>query len=135
MGEYKGKMMFEHRYVGMSESAIREEIDRLQGELYAMQEALDFLSEDGKESRKAIVEGQRQNERLIKQLEEKVEKLKYTLDYESPVKTQITAATKEISGQLQKDFDSKMAKVILLGGINTVLLIIAICIIVLSLIH
>lgn len=135
MGEYKGKMMFEHRYVGMSESAIREEIDRLQGELYAMQEALDFLSEDGKESRKAIVEGQRQNERLIKQLEEKVEKLKYTLDYESPVKTQITAATKEISGQLQKDFDSKMAKVILLGGINTVLLIIAICIIVVSLIH
>lgn len=74
-GEYSGKPIFRRRYVSMNEDAIREEINRLQDELYSMQEALELFGKDNKDIRNQVLNGQENNERLMKVLGTKVENL------------------------------------------------------------
>ena len=129
-GGYKGKAMFAHRYVGMSEEAIREEIDRLQGELYAMQEALDFLYDDNSEAKKSIKEQQEKLEGLIGELDKKVERLQNTMDYESPMKKQLAEMEKGITGSILGEWKKEQQKLSTYLTVNTILLVVMMVVVV-----
>ncbi len=122
-GEYKGKPIFRHRYVGMDEDAIREEIDRLQDELYSMQEALDFLYSNSNEARQEVANAQLQNERLLKAVDEKLDRLYRSLDYEAPIKTQLEVVKKDITENYLTVNNDRWKKIFRLTYLNTFLLI------------
>lgn len=141
-GEYNGKPIFRHRYVGMDEDSIRAEISRLQGELYAMQEALELFGNDNKDIRNQVAESQEKNEKLLKTLESKISDLQNALDYGTPIKKQVEDATKEITVKIQEIYNTDRLKkqeksMSVLTGltiVNTVLLIALIILIVFSII-
>ena len=131
-GEYKGKPIFSRRYVSMNEEAIREDIDRLQGELYSMQEALDLFGKGNSEIKQQILDSQESNEALLKKLEIKVGNLEDALDYSIPLKTQLSDAVAEFRIKLNDIYDSanykakdKTTKIVLIVSvINTLLLLV-----------
>lgn len=136
-GEYSGKPIFRRRYVSMNEDAIREEINRLQDELYSMQEALELFGKDNKDIRNQVLNGQENNERLMKALGTKVENLEQKLDYRTPLKAQFAEAIaeyKEKISQLNDEIEVKSFKrsirgLTLLTIVNTILLLVMIVLI------
>ena len=133
-GEYTGKPIFKHRYIGMSEDDVREEIDRLQGEVFELQQLLQLYSRDSGETKQNIFEAQMRNEKLIRGLEIKVQNLQDALDYTKPMKTQMDGLIKEFELNLESVYnhdgvkkqqrDIKIFSV--LTAINTVLILCAI---------
>lgn len=136
-GEYSGKPIFRRRYVSMNEDAIREEINRLQDELYSMQEVLELFGKDNKDIRNQVLNGQENNERLMKALGTKVENLEQKLDYRTPLKAQFAEAIaeyKEKISQLNDEIEVKSFKrsirgLTLLTIVNTILLLVMIVLI------
>lgn len=136
-GEYSGKPIFRRRYFSMNEDAIREEINRLQDELYSMQEALELFGKDNKDIRNQVLNGQENNERLMKALGTKVENLEQKLDYRTPLKAQFAEAIaeyKEKISQLNDEIEVKSFKrsirgLTLLTIVNTILLLVMIVLI------
>lgn len=136
-GEYSGKPIFRRRYVSMNEDAIREEINRLQDELYSMQEALELFGKDNKDIRNQVLTGQENNERLMKALGTKVENLEQKIDYRTPLKAQFAEAIaeyKEKISQLNDEIEVKSFKrsirgLTLLTIVNTILLLVMIVLI------
>ncbi|SDB04258.1 hypothetical protein SAMN02910298_00026 [Pseudobutyrivibrio sp. YE44] len=123
-GEYKGRDIFRRRYVGMDEDAIRQEISRLQEELYSMQDALDYLYDNSKESKALAAEVQVKNERLLKGIDVKMSKLQRSLDYEAPIKSQLDKVTGEISEKIETANNQRWGKLMALAYINTGLIVI-----------
>ncbi|MCR5580060.1 MAG: hypothetical protein K6F66_00600 [Pseudobutyrivibrio sp.] len=109
-GEYRGKPIFSHRYIGMDEDSIRAEIDRLQGELYSMEEALDFYSRDNRQIQEDISANQVKNEKLLRSMELKIQDLQDKLDYGTPVKTQLANVTKEFTEKLDEVYNADRLK-------------------------
>ena len=136
-GEYSGKPIFRRRYVSMNEDAIREEINRLQDELYSMQEVLELFGKDNKDIRNQVLNGQENNERLMKALGTKVENLEQKIDYRTPLKAQFAEAIaeyKEKISQLNDEIEVKSFKrsirgLTLLTIVNTILLLVMIILI------
>ncbi len=108
--EFKGPHIFRHRYIGLSEEDIRGEIDRLQGEIYAMQDALEFFSKDNREIKEQVAQGQESNEKLLRGLEAKVQNLQDALDYGAPIKAQIDTATKEFTEKMEAALNTERMK-------------------------
>lgn len=133
-GEFNGKPMFRHRYVGMDEESIRGEITRLQGEIYAMEEALEYFNKDNNEIREQIAESQEKNEKLMRSLEIKLQNLEDALDYSTPVKAQLEAATKGFTSKLDEIYNAdrlkkqekSMSAITSLTILNTILLLVLI---------
>ena len=133
-GEYTGKPIFKHRYIGMAEDDIREEIDRLQGEVFELQQLLQLYSRDTGELKQNIFEAQMRNEKLIKSLEIKVQNLQDALDYTKPMKSQMDGIIKEFELNLESVYDHDGVKkqqrdikiFSVLTAINTVLILCAI---------
>lgn len=133
-GEYTGKPIFKHRYIGMAEDDIREEIDRLQGEVFELQQLLQIYSRDTGELKQNIFEAQMRNEKLIKSLEIKVQNLQDALDYTKPMKSQMDGIIKEFELNLESVYDHDGVKkqqrdikiFSVLTAINTVLILCAI---------
>ena len=133
-GEYTGKPIFKHRYIGMAEDDIREEIDRLQGEVFELQQLLQLYSRDTGELKQNIFEAQMRNEKLIKGLEIKVQKLQDALDYTKPMKAQMDGLIKEFELNLESVYNHDGVKkqqrdiriFSILTGINTFLILCAI---------
>ncbi|CBK74229.1 hypothetical protein CIY_14340 [Butyrivibrio fibrisolvens 16/4] len=127
-----GKPIFRHRYIGMKEEAIREEVDRLQMEVYALEKALDSFEKNGKENWNLIIEGQKKNEELISSIDERFSRLQSNLDYEAPLKKQLVSITKDM-GEKLKDANrqgwSRLEQFLL---IDTILLFVVIVLIVVS---
>ncbi len=123
-GDYKGKPIFRHRYVGMDEDAIREEIERLQDELYSMQDALDYLHSNSNEARRISEETQIKNERILKAMDEKLIRLQRSLDYEAPIKTQLENVTKDINEKIFTLNNERWTKLYKLACVNTVLVVV-----------
>ena len=128
--EYKGKSIFSRRYVGMSEEAIRDEIDRLQGQVYALEKALDSLKEDDKNFIDAITDNQAKMERLINDIDKKITKLQSSLDYDAPIKNQLDIATKDIGAKLKAANKESLDKLIRVLQFNTVILILLLCVVI-----
>lgn len=122
-GEYKGKPIFRHRYVGMDEEAIREEIERLQDELYSMQEALDFFYSNSNEVRREANEAQLNNSRVLKGIDEKLVRLQMSLDYEAPVKTQLEKVTKDYNEKIFNLNNERWTKLYRLTIFNSFLIV------------
>lgn len=133
-GEYKGKDIFRHRYVGMDEDAIRDEINRLQEELYSMQDALDFLYDNSKEAKALAKDAQLKNERILNGIDNKMSRLVRSLDYEAPIKLQLEKITGEISEKIETANKLRWNKLIILAYINTGLIVIMTILVVCSLI-
>ena len=133
-GEYTGKPIFKHRYIGMAEDDIREEIDRLQGEVFELQQLLQLYSRDTGELKQNIFEAQMRNEKLIKGLEIKVQNLQDALDYTKPMKAQMDGLIKEFELNLESVYNHDGVKkqqrdiriFSILTGINTFLILCAI---------
>jgi predicted RNase H-like nuclease (RuvC/YqgF family) len=121
-GEYKGKSIFTRRYIGMSEEAIREEIDRLQGQVYALEDALDSLKSEDKDFYNSVEENQHKLEKMVTDLDSKITKLQSSLDYDSPVKTHLDNFTKDISGRLRAVNRDLLVKLAVVLQVNTILL-------------
>ncbi len=134
-GNYNGKSVFRHRYVGMKEEAIREEIDRLQGELYAMQEALDFLYDDSREIKDSIVKNQEDNKSSLKNLSEKIDELKGTFDYDHTLKGKIESETDKKVKVIREEYKHEIGKISRLIYVNTILLVVVIFLVGFSLFH
>ncbi|MCR4568626.1 MAG: hypothetical protein K5769_11280 [Pseudobutyrivibrio sp.] len=138
--DYRGPHIFKHRYIGLSEEDIRGEIDRLQGELYAMETALDFFSKDNKEIKEQLSETQQANEKLLKSLDTRVQNLQDSLDYGAPIKAQIDAATKDFTNKMDaalnaeriKRQERSMSALTKLVVLNTVLVLVAVGLVVYS---
>ena len=128
--EYKGKSIFSRRYIGMSAEAIREEIDRLQGQVYALEKALDSLQEDDKNFINAIEDNQHKMEKLVIELDKKITKLQSSLDYDAPIKTQLDTATTDISAKLKAANQESIDKLVRVLQFNTVLLILLLCVVI-----
>ena len=128
--EYKGKSIFSRRYIGMSGEAIREEIDRLQGQVYALEKALDSLKDDDKNFINAIEDNQRKMEKLVIELDKKITKLQSSLDYDAPIKAQLDTATKDIGAKLKAANQESIDKLVRVLQFNTVLLILLLCVVV-----
>lgn len=129
-GEYNGKSIFSRRYIGMSEEAIREEIDRLQGQVYALEKALDSLKEDDKDFINAIEDNQQKMEKLIKDIDDKITKLQSSLDYDAPIKHQIDNVTKDISSKIKASNKESIDNLTKVLQFNTVLLILILCVVI-----
>ena len=125
-----GKPIFSRRYVGMSEEAIREEIDRLQGQVYELEKALDSLKEDDKEFISAIEENQLKLEKLIKDMDQKITKLQSSLDYDAPIKNHLDNVTKDITKKLKAANKESNALLVKVLQFNTILLIVLIFIVI-----
>ncbi|MCR5196515.1 MAG: hypothetical protein K6D38_09355 [Pseudobutyrivibrio sp.] len=108
--EFKGPHIFKHRYIGLSEEDIRGEIERLQGELYAMQDTLEYFGKDNKQIREQIAQSQEANEKLLRGLETKVQNLQDALDYSAPIKAQIDTATKEFTEKMDAALNTERMK-------------------------
>ena len=136
-GEYSGKPIFRHRYVGMKEEAIREEIDRLQEELSVMQDALDYFSKDNKDIKQRIIDNQKNNEQLIKDVSRRIQDLKYGMDYTTPLKKQLDEVVGEFTDSFNKNYDldklnqqeKNLAVLVKLTIVNTILIIVAIALV------
>ena len=128
--EYKGKSLFSRRYIGMSEEAIREEIDRLQGKVYALEKALDSLKEDDKNFINEIEDNQRKMEKLVMEIDKKITKLQGSLDYDAPIKSQLDKASKDISAKLKAANKESLDKMVRVLQFNTVLLILLLCVVI-----
>ena len=128
--EYKGKSLFSRRYIGMSEEAIREEIDRLQGKVYALEKALDSLKEDDKNFINEIEDNQRKMEKLVMEIDKKITKLQGSLDYDAPIKSQLDNASKDISAKLKAANKESLDKMVRVLQFNTVLLILLLCVVI-----
>lgn len=109
-GEYKGKLMFRERYVALNEEAIKDEINRLQKELYGMQEILEFVSKDNTTLKHQVIDGQESNERLMKELSNKVQKLQDSLDYSTPLKAQVADVTADFKSKMEEVYISTSKK-------------------------
>lgn len=133
-GDYKGKSVFGRRYVGMSEEAIRNEIDRLQGQVYALEIALDSLKEDDKNFINAIENNQLKVDKLLIELDKKITKVQSSLDYNAPIKNQLDAATKDIGAKFKAANKESIDKLINILLVNTILLILLICVVVFNLV-
>ena len=125
-----GKPIFSRRYVGMSEEAIREEIDRLQGQDYELEKALDSLKEDDKEFISAIEENQLKLEKLINDMDQKITKLQSSLDYDAPIKNHLDNVTKDITKKLKAANKESNALLVKVLQFNTILLIVLIFIVI-----
>ena len=133
-GEYNGKPIFSRRYVSMNEDAIREEIDRLQDEIYSMQEALEMFGKENKITRQHVIDSQTNNEKLLKELGIRVQNLNDAMDYSKPLKAQLKDATDEFKSRLnelydetRKDKGMSSEKVLMVVSIvNTILLLVLI---------
>ena len=128
-GEYKGKLIFCERYVALNEEAIKDEINRLQKELYGMQEILEFVSKDNNTLKHQVIDGQENNERLMKELSNKVQKLQDSLDYSTPLKAQVADATADFKTKMEEVYISTSKKsgrstkvLIIISIVNTLLL-------------
>ena len=132
--EYNGKPIFRHRYVSMDEESIRGEIDRLQGEIYAMQQTLELFGHDNNDIKQKVADNQERNEKLLKSLETKVNDLKDSLDYGTPLKKQLDNVTKDFSAKIEEVYNAdrlkkqekSMSTLTSLTVINTILLIVLI---------
>lgn len=132
--EYNGKPIFRHRYVSMDEESIRGEIDRLQGEIYAMQQTLELFGHDNNDIKQQVADNQERNEKLLKSLETKVSDLKDSLDYGTPLKKQLDNVTKDFSAKIEEVYNAdrlkkqekSMSTLTSLTVINTILLIVLI---------
>ncbi len=132
--EYNGKPIFRHRYVSMDEESIRGEIDRLQGEIYAMQQTLELFGHDNNDIKQQVADSQERNEKLLKSLEAKVNDLKDSLDYGTPLKKQLDNVTKDFSAKIEEVYNADRLKkqeksistLTSLTVINTILLIVLI---------
>lgn len=132
--EYNGKPIFRHRYVSMDEESIRGEIDRLQGEIYAMQQTLELFGHDNNDIKQKVADNQECNEKLLKSLETKVSDLKDSLDYGTPLKKQLDNVTKDFSAKIEEVYNAdrlkkqekSMSTLTSLTVINTILLIVLI---------
>lgn len=132
--EYNGKPIFRHRYVSMDEESIRGEIDRLQGEIYAMQQTLELFGHDNNDIKQNVADNQERNEKLLKSLETKVSDLKDSLDYGTPLKKQLDNVTKDFSAKIEEVYNAdrlkkqekSMSTLTSLTVINTILLIVLI---------
>ena len=132
--EYNGKPIFRHRYVSMDEESIRGEIDRLQGEMYAMQQTLELFGHDNNDIKQQVADNQERNEKLLKSLETKVNDLKDSLDYGTPLKKQLDNVTKDFSAKIEEVYNAdrlkkqekSMSTLTSLTVINTILLIVLI---------
>lgn len=132
--EYNGKPIFRHRYVSMDEESIRGEIDRLQGEIYAMQQTLELFGHDNNDIKQQVADNQERNEKLLKSLEAKVNDLKDSLDYGTPLKKQLDNVTKDFSAKIEEVYNAdrlkkqekSMSTLTSLTVINTILLIVLI---------
>ena len=132
--EYNGKPIFRHRYVSMDEESIRGEIDRLQGEIYAMQQTLELFGHDNNDIKQQVADNQERNEKLLKSLETKVNDLKDSLDYGTPLKKQLDSVTKDFSAKIEEVYNAdrlkkqerSMSNLTSLTVINTILLIVLI---------
>ena len=140
-GEYNGKPIFRHRYVSLNEEAIREEINRIQDELYSMQEILELVTKDNKSLRQQAIDGQKSNERLLKELTDKVQSLQESLDYSTPLKAQVAAATADFKEKMESVYASASKErvpsktLMICTVINTVLLLILIGLVGYSIFH
>lgn len=128
-GEYKGKLIFRERYVALNEEAIKDEINRLQKELYGMQEIIEFVSKDNNTLKHQVIDGQENNERLMKELSNKVQKLQDSLDYSTPLKAQVADATADFKTKMEEVYISTSKKsgrstkvLIIISIVNTLLL-------------
>lgn len=132
--EYNGKPIFRHRYVSMDEESIRGEIDRLQGEIYAMQQTLELFGHDNNDIKQQVADNQERNEKLLKSLETKFNDLKDSLDYGTPLKKQLDNVTKDFSAKIEEVYNAdrlkkqekSMSTLTSLTVINTILLIVLI---------
>jgi len=132
--EYNGKPIFRHRYVSMDEESIRGEIDRLQGEIYAMQQTLELFGHDNNDIKQQVADNHERNEKLLKSLEAKVNDLKDSLDYGTPLKKQLDNVTKDFSAKIEEVYNAdrlkkqerSMSTLTSLTVINTILLIVLI---------
>ena len=132
--EYNGKPIFRHRYVSMDEESIRGEIDRLQGEIYAMQQTLELFGHDNNDIKQQVADNQERNEKLLKSLETKVNDLKDSLDYGTPLKKQLDNVTKDFSAKIEEVYNAdrlkkqekSMSTLTSITVINTILLIVLI---------
>ena len=132
--EYNGKPIFRHRYVSMDEESIRGEIDRLQGEIYAMQQTLELFGHDNNDIKQQVADNQERNEKLLKSLETKVSDLNDSLDYGTPLKKQLDNVTKDFSAKIEEVYNAdrlkkqekSMSTLTSLTVINTILLIVLI---------
>lgn len=127
-----GKPIFRRRYVGMTEEAIRQEVDRLQMEVYALEKAMYSYDKDGRENRDLIIEGQRKNEELINSLDEKLSRLQSNLDYEAPLKKQLVGITKDMGEKLKDANKQGWSRLEQFLVTNTILLLVIIVLIVVS---
>ncbi len=109
-GEYTGKPIFKHRYLGMSEDDIRQEIDRLQGEVYQLEEMLEAYRRDNVDIHKAVADAQQQNEKLLKSLGLRVQDMHDALDYTKPLKTQMESLLKEFEVNLENLYNYENVK-------------------------
>ncbi|SFH90845.1 hypothetical protein SAMN04487830_11247 [Pseudobutyrivibrio sp. OR37] len=109
-GEYNGKPIFRRRYVSMNEDAIREEINRLQDELYSMQEALEIFGKDNKDIRNQVREGQESNARLMKSLECQIQSLENKIDYRTPLKAEFAEAVSEYRKKINALYETSESK-------------------------
>lgn len=121
-GEYNGVPIFRHRYVGMNEEAIREEIDRLQDELYTMQEELEFLRSNSNEAKREAEDARIKNERMLKGIDDKMSRLLSALDYEAPIKTQLEKVTRDYNEKIFELNNERWSKLYKLAIINTILI-------------
>ncbi|MBR5635870.1 MAG: hypothetical protein IKW81_02940 [Pseudobutyrivibrio sp.] len=123
-GEYKGKSVFSRRYVGMSEEAIRSEIDRLQERVYELERALDALKSDDKEFINSIEDNQIKMEKLVKELDEKITKLQSSLDYDAPIKNHLDNVTKNMRATLMDANKERLNLIAKVLQVDTILIII-----------
>ena len=122
-GEYTGKPIFRRRYVGMDEDAIRDEINRLQDELYTLEETLDFIQSNDRIARQQVEEAQIKNERLLKQLDDKFSKLQRSIDYEAPIKSQIEKVATELREMVETSNKEAWNKLVKIMYINTIVVV------------
>ena len=104
-GEFSGKSIFKHRYICMAEDDIRQEIDRLQGEVFELQQLLQLYAIENGEIKQKIYESQTTNEKLCRSVETKVQNLQDALDYTKPVKAQMDNLIKEFELNLESVYN------------------------------
>lgn len=131
-GEYTGKPIFRRRYVGMDEDAIRDEINRLQDELYTLEETLDFIQSNDRIARQQVEEAQIKNERLLKQLDDKFSKLQRSIDYEAPIKSQIEKVATELREMVETSNKEAWNKLVKIMYINTIVVVVSAILIICS---
>ncbi len=109
-GEYIGHTIFKHRYIGMDEDAIRQEIDRLQKEVADLEQMLEYYRHDNVEVRKNISESQERTEKLLKSLDTRVQNVQDAFEYTKPMKSQMDSLLKEFEVKLESLYNHEGIK-------------------------